>query len=365
MQATVRSLEKSTVLSYVQMEDGIAAWSIDGREIQYRWLPISRKGMESTARRFAEMCSNTSSNMPEISKLGMQLYEELVAPFGSNWPADKTLLLELDGPISLVPFAVLQTPSGGYFGDNHVLLISPGILYAEHPGMQVSDTIDEFPRIVAVGNPRLDPAVARRYGPLLDAEEEAENAASMVSPSTLLIDERATPTAVRRGLMSAAIFHFAGHAVTTPERSGLLLASSGSEEPDKGFWSADDLPPHSLSRCWLVVLSACSTGEVEQGNLNDPDNLVHKFLIAGAGELIASRWVVDSRATHDLMARFYEELRHGDTPALALRSASIALRRSGKNHPRYWAAFSVFGAKDAKNTMFAQQSEARRKLRNK
>jgi CHAT domain-containing protein/tetratricopeptide (TPR) repeat protein len=363
MQATIRSFGSSTVLSYVQMEDGIAAWSLDGREIQYRWLPIPRKEMDSTARRFAETCSNSNSTLPEISKLGTQLYEKLVAPFGSNLPRDKTLLLELDGPISLVPFAALQNPSGDYFGDNHVLVTSPGILYAEHKGIQVPDVIGEPPRLVAVGNPRLDPAAARRYGPLPDAQEEAELAASVSSPSTLLIDERATPSAVRRELMSAAIFHFAGHAVATPERSGLLLASSGSQDTTKGFWSADDLPPHSLSHCRLVVLSACSTGEVDRASLNSPDNLVHKFLTAGAGELIASRWVVDSHATHDLMARLYDELRQGSSPASALQSASIALRRSGRNHPRYWAAFAVFGARDSITTMFAQQVEARRRLR--
>jgi CHAT domain-containing protein len=163
-----------------------------------------------------------------------------------------------------------------------------------------------------------------------------------------LTNEAATASAILRTLPAAYIFHFAGHAIATAERSGLLLADSDEGEGvPHGFWSASDLQPASLRHCALVVLSACSTGELESAGLNDPNNLVRKFLSAGAGAVVASRWAVDSRTTRKLMAYFYAELKRGSTPAIALRQASQNVRAlDGLDHPRFWAAFNVFSATD-------------------
>ncbi len=81
--------------------------------------------------------------------------------------------------------------------------------------------------------------------------------------------------------------------------------------------------------------------------LNKPDNLVRRFLAAGAREVVASRWAVDSKATLELMSKFYGLLVEGETPAAALAGAARSLRKQSiYAHPYYWASFSVFGEDD-------------------
>ena len=66
---------------------------------------------------------------------------------------------------------------------------------------------------------------------------------------------------------------------------------------------------------------------------------------------MASLWQVEDVSTAHLMRTLYGSLEpsHAD-PALALRSAQLALRQEGEgdrrpyDHPYYWAGFVVSGA---------------------
>jgi len=66
------------------------------------------------------------------------------------------------------------------------------------------------------------------------------------------------------------------------------------------------------------------------------------MLGAGAADVVASRWNVDSAATGRLMLRFYDLLLSGKTAPEALNEAEIYLRQEYV-HPYYWAAFAAFG----------------------
>jgi CHAT domain-containing protein len=143
----------------------------------------------------------------------------------------------------------------------------------------------------------------------------------------------------------AAIFHFAGRGVATDTDAGLLLASATEGEAGRMLKSSQVLS-QDWSRCALVVLSACSTGAGERHGFVNPESLVHAFLNAGAGRVVASRWNVDTSATAGFMGHFYHSVLSGDLPALALREAAETLRRNPATaHPYYWAAFQLFGYK--------------------
>jgi len=348
-----KSLRQATVVSYAQMEDGIAAWNLDGSGVQYRWLPIPRRDMIKLARRFATACANPRAPLEEIEALGSEVYRQLVAPMAPRWIKGGTVLLEIDGPAAMIPFEAIQTPDGRFLGDVYKFVTSPGILYSQIGPSAMPPPAKQGKHVLAVGNPRVGTQWIHQYPPLPDALTEAETAAALLPDGIVLTGTGASQLAVRRALSTATVFHFAGHAISTPERSGLLLAADEPEESAYGFWTAGDLGPDALQHCALVVLSACSTGEMDESGLIDPDNLVRRFLIARAREVVASRWPVDSRVTRDLMAAFYVELKHGRTPAAALSLASHNLRaRSGMNHPSFWAAFSVFGATDTGLAIF-------------
>lgn len=69
----------------------------------------------------------------------------------------------------------------------------------------------------------------------------------------------------------------------------------------------------------------------------------------GLGDLRVSLWTVSDRATVELMERFYAHWLDGtDRPskAEALRRAREEVRRlPGYEHPRFWAAFQLVGAR--------------------
>ena len=97
-----------------------------------------------------------------------------------------------------------------------------------------------------------------------------------------------------------------------------------------------------LNRLKLAVFSAC--GSAKTSELSDSDSLVTAFLQAGANNVVASRWNVDSIATADFVDLFYGSLLSGASAADALQSAATAFRKMpGRAHPYYWAAFAAFG----------------------
>jgi len=99
---------------------------------------------------------------------------------------------------------------------------------------------------------------------------------------------------------------------------------------------------HKLGRLKLAVFSACGTAKTSE--LSDSDSLVTTFLQAGAQNVVASRWNVDSMATADFVDLFYTFLLSGATVADAIRKASVTFREMpDRVHPYYWAAFAAFG----------------------
>jgi CHAT domain-containing protein len=92
----------------------------------------------------------------------------------------------------------------------------------------------------------------------------------------------------------------------------------------------------------VVVLSACETGVSEYSRGDEMIGLVRAFLVAGAARVVASLWPVDDAVTQEFMAAFYPALRAGNSPAVALRAAQMAVMETHP-HPFHWAAFTLYG----------------------
>src|SRR5262249_13841627 len=128
--------------------------------------------------------------------------------------------------------------------------------------------------------------------------------------TTMRADE---PAAARGGGGDPAAFDLAervrGLAPMTLCGLALAQANRGLDEhgDEPGLLTAEQLAGLDLSRCELVVLSACDTNvgvgmrRAGQG-LQSLQAALHA---AGAGHAITSLWKVDDLATHDLMLEFY------------------------------------------------------------
>jgi CHAT domain-containing protein len=186
---------------------------------------------------------------------------------------------------------------------------------------------------------------------LLASREEAASIAraAVGTDVTITTDFRVDRARAEETLAdSYQVVHFATHGVLNDEHpllSGIVtsLVDEGGHRRD-GFLRARDVYDSHVG-AELVVLSACETalGMLLRGE--GITGLVHAFLHAGAGTIVASNWRVEDAATQELMVEFYRSLLVGRVSAsAALRAAQIELlRRRRTRAPFFWAAFEVHG----------------------
>jgi CHAT domain-containing protein len=164
-----------------------------------------------------------------------------------------------------------------------------------------------------------------------------------------LVGAAATESAFRSAAQGKTVLHLATFGVLNkhnPLFSFVELSPSGHED---GRLEVHEVFGLAL-QARLVVLSACQTGlgsgamaDVPAGD--DWVGLVHAFLTAGAGEVLATLWPVEDRTTARLMTAFYRGIAGGATDADALRDAQRAvLRDPATADPFYWAGFSLVGS---------------------
>jgi CHAT domain-containing protein len=330
------SLTKETVIAYAVLPRGLAAWIYDDRGIRSNWIQGNPNEIQTQLKRFRTLCSDFTSEQSDVERNARNLYKVLFAPIEKEIASGRLLIIDADDALAGIPFEALVDSEGHYLGDRFSMVASRGIYYRDDLREPDPAPIgpDSIAMIAAVPAPAAD--LYSPLNPLPDAVSEADAVASEFVSVQLLQGSRATAKAIADGLPNAQLFHFAGHALTSANQSGLLLSDS--------FLSAGNLRKIPLSKLRLAVLSACETQDYSTVEGGDGDGLVRVFLAAGVPNVVASRWNVDSSATRQFMELFYQNLLAGHSVADSIRQAQASLRlRRGMSHPFYWAAFSTFG----------------------
>jgi CHAT domain-containing protein len=251
--------------------------------------------------------------------------------------AGQPLLIEPGSTLSHIPFQALLDRSGRYLADDHAIVLSLGLRYIPFgSSLDHGITSDSEALIVAAETGGIDSDLR----PVTNAASEATRTSGHFRHAQLLVGNQASLDNLDSILPHAEVFHFAGHAGMNNEEMGLLLRRSQTD-PLTGVFSAPRLHSGSLPNLKIAVLSACST-EGSNPNTLDPQSLARAMLRAGAADVVASRWDVDSKATEMLMARFYDLMLTDHAVSEALNGAELSLRQQ-YSHPYYWAAFDVFG----------------------
>jgi hypothetical protein len=117
-----------------------------------------------------------------------------------------------------------------------------------------------------------------------------------------------------------------------PEATAVHLACHGRLDPEDPMRSrfdvakgspltVADLTRLSTPRLDLVVAPACQSASASPDAPDELLGVAHVLAHAGARVVIASLWDADDASTALVVARFYEELRGGVPPAVALRRA--------------------------------------------
>lgn len=122
------------------------------------------------------------------------------------------------------------------------------------------------------------------------------------------------------------ILHYTGHA----NSESLELHAEQNIEEKELLHLSEIVERLHLPNTDLVVLSACETGKVRAGLVEDYIGVTSGFLMAGAATVVSSLWRVSDLSTCLLMGKMYALLSKGVGKAQALKDAQLWLRDSSR-----------------------------------
>lgn len=117
---------------------------------------------------------------------------------------------------------------------------------------------------------------------------------------------------------------------------------NGTVNGDDGILTAGEISQLDLTNIDLVVLSSCSSGLGDIGNVNGVVyGLTNAFRTAGCNQIMISLWDVPDYTTSLFMQAFYNNLLNGTSPRESLKLAQNHIISLGYEDPYYWGAFVV------------------------
>jgi CHAT domain-containing protein len=296
---------------------------------------------------------------------GQRLYEMLVAPAQkllakpSPCPTSAAVsrcgqdaprvIIIADGSLLALNFETLLVPSPEphYWIEDATISSASSIALlgsraappSRYAGM-VGHPRDE--KLLLIGDPNY---AGTDFPKLTQAKLEVEKVESYFPADARLVIEgdKAKPSAYA-GTKPAqyGFIHFVAHGTASrvsPLDSSIVLTKEG----DAYKLYARDIMTQPL-RAELVTISACYGSGTKSYSGEGLVGLSWAFLRAGAHNVIAALWEVNDASTAQLMDNLYSNVKKGQDPAAALRSAKLAMLHSGNiyRRPFYWGAFQLY-----------------------
>ncbi len=320
------------ILTYAFSPDGLMIWVRHPNEIHAVYLSVPPRDLRRAAENFIGECARPDSDMSNLRSDAHYLYTWLIQPVSQWLPATGHMIVEPDGILGVVPMEALMDPAGAYLGTRYTVTMSSSLRASESASETAGIHASDRALIIAAPttlNGSLEPPAG--------AMAEARNVAERFIKPTILTGGDARVSRVGAELGRTGVFHFAGHAGVGRNGVAMLMADGPLGAGQARAWDG-----HSLSHLKLAVFSACGTAKPSEAS--ESDSLVSEFLQAGAHNVVASRWNVDSMATADFVEVFYGAVLSGGSVSDALQTAANTFRKTPeRSHPYYWAAFSAFG----------------------
>lgn len=332
-------LSQETVIVYALLPGGLAIWVYDDRGVNAQWIPNRAGDLQELVTRFADLTSDPHSELSALRRDSRSLYRTLIGPVEERLIPGRTLVIEVDDLLSRVPFEALLDADGRYLVERWPVVYSLG--QEVDARLRESGPVSpDWPALVVGSTAVLS---GQEMIPLPNVSAEATAVANRFNRSKVLYAEEATLSAVRSELAEAALFHFAGHSVATPERGGLLLESGSSSNRGPVLLDAGTLRRFPAPHLRLAVLSACSTASASKGS-DGFGSVMDAFLRAGVPHVVASRWAVDSVEARAFVEDFYHNALFGQHVSDAIRLTSRKMLSNPRTaHPYYWSAFAAYG----------------------
>jgi CHAT domain-containing protein/tetratricopeptide (TPR) repeat protein len=345
-------LSRETVLVYAVLPDGLAIWVCDDRGVHAEWIAKPADELQELATRFYDLASDPKSNLTALRRNGRSLYTALIVPVEQRLAPGRTLVIEADSWLARVPFEALVDAENHYLIERWPVVHSLGQDFearlrndSDNNGNDNNNTGPISARMPLLVVASAASSQEEGLPPLTGVADEADAVASGFRSPRVLKGSEATLRAVKEDLPSAAVFHFAGHSLFTPDRSGLLLenanADAGSRTGPPALLDAAAVRKLNVGNMELAFLSGCNT-ESGAGSSGGFHSVTEALLRAGVPHVVASRWeVVETRGFID---DFYRSALSGQPVSEAIRGASRKMLADPRTaHPYYWSAFAAYG----------------------
>lgn len=334
----------------------------DGKPIlQSHVIPINRSDLTELVQ--AHWQALRENRTQAARKASRRLYDLFLQPLEPHLKGISELIICPDHITYAIAFPALLNRKEEYLIERFQIFVAPSasawhacktITNRQRAQKQTAPLITALSDFGAFSGTMTAMAPARirrgnRWTNLPSARTEAKQIAQRFKgKAKVLLNEQATPAAVRQEARKAGLLHFATHAFpnsANPMMSALALHPA--HERDPGLLYARDVSEMNL-QAGLVVLSACSTYHGRYASGEGLMGLAWAFMVAGCPATVATLWEVHDKASLLWVETFYKHLTAGKNKAESLRQASLRLLRA-KDTPRtfasphYWACWTLIG----------------------
>lgn len=347
--------DKAAVIEYFLGRDRSFAFLLSGREPGMVELPPKRTINELTDN-FLRLVEFGELGDAPLLRAGARLSSVLLGPFASSLNVVDRIIVVPDGHLCFLPFGALgqydaETDQPRFVIERWEIEYAPSVRRYLAGVRQCSGSSSGSKALVIGSDGVAVDNRSSRYPKSfrglrfvfqeIDAVAEACRGMGMET----LVNARANEGWLKSlDLERYGVFHFSGHGIIDDEkwwRSALML-DGGRGGREDGFLSPLEISQLRL-HADLVVLSGCQTGIGRLYEGEGIKGLAWSFLETGARSVLVSLWSVDDRATAELMARFYENIRTGMSLPQALKLAKTAMLRKPGASAFTWAPFILIG----------------------
>jgi CHAT domain-containing protein len=331
------------LVEFSVLRDRILAWTVTRDHLSLTSTLCSEDHLAELVSRL-DASAQHQLTPGEFDVVSTAAFDLLLRPALDRLTGLSKLILIPDKMLFAVPFAALRDSRSGRFlvEDYGVGQAPSATVYLAGLARLHHLTVSSQDSVLVIGpSPTGNRAV--RFPELPAAREEAVVIASFYTKVKLLLDDRATATAIHTAAMQANVIHVAAHGEAETGFApmlGISLTTAAGGSPTEAGDEALELP---VTR--LAFLSACDTGT---GQISPSEGVLspaRSFLGAGVPVVVATLWKVEDRGARDLAIAFHRHYRLGPGVLESLRRAQVDLIRA--HYPaNAWAAFAAIGAAD-------------------
>ena len=332
-----------TILFYWLGAKQSCLWAVTQDQIRLFQLPPARE-IDAAVQGYRKALLGPRDVLQTANPEGAKLFDMLVAPARAAIAPNSRVVIIPDGSLNGLNFETLLVPEPKlhYWIEDVTVLNASSLrlLAAAHSAPRA-----KAGKLLLIGDALApDP----EYGELPEAALEMTNIEKHFAPAERQVYTRAEATApayLGSGPDQFAYIHFVAHGTASrlsPLDSAVILSKVSAQEDSFKLYARDII--HRPLHAELVIISTCNGAGSRAYTGEGLVGLSWAFLRAGAHNVIGALWDVSDTSTPRLMDQLYGELKQGQSPEAALRSAKLSLLHSDSvfRKPFYWAPFQLY-----------------------